>query len=170
MRTILFSDNFEGIAGYHFFHYGSCHTRLWLFHRNVEVGLDNDHIKIGKQLDEETHVRNKKRLVIPGLCSIDYIEKGDHLEVHEIKKGENVSDAHRYQVLYYLEVVSEITGRDCVGFIHYPQVKKVVEVQRNPELVKTIYREILSIISGPCPPPKRIPICKGCSYAEMCWA
>ena len=170
MRTTLFSDNFEGIAGYHFFHYGSCPTRLWLFHRNVEVGLDNNHIQIGRQLDEETHLRNKKRLMIPGLCSIDYIEKKDYLEIHEIKKGKKEADAHRYQVLYYLEVVSQITGMNCVGFIHYPVVKKVMEVQRDLELVKVIYREIWEIISGTCPPPKRIPICKGCSYAEMCWA
>lgn len=170
MLTTLFSDNYEGIAGYHFFHYGSCPTRLWLFHRNVEVGLDNDHIRIGKHLDEITHIRNKKRLVIPGLCSIDYLEKGDSLEIHEIKKGDKISDAHKYQVLYYLEVVSDITGMKIKGFIHYPTVKKVVEVERNTELIEKTYHEIYSLISGPCPSPERIPICRGCSYAEMCWA
>ncbi len=170
MRTTLFSENFEGIAGYHFFHYGSCKTRLWLFHRNVEVGMDNDHIRIGKHLDEITHARNKKRLTIPGLCSLDYIEKGDSLEVHEIKKGERVSDAHRYQILFYLEVVYSITGLETKGFLHYPQVKNVVEINRDAELVGKIFDEVSSIISGRCPPPERIPICKGCSYAEMCWA
>jgi CRISPR-associated exonuclease Cas4 len=165
-----FSEEIDRIGGYHFYHYGSCKTRLWLFHRNVEVGMDNEHIRVGKHLDKVTYDRNKKKLTIPGLCAIDFISGKDGLEVHEIKKGSEISEAHRYQVLFYLEVMKSITGMDLMGFIHYPETKRVVEVQRDPEVVEKIFNDIVATVRGDCPAPYRIPICHGCSYEEMCWA
>ena len=79
--------------------------------------MENDHIRIGRFVDETTFKR-RKRLTLPGICSIDFIHGDDTIEVHEVKKGKRFSDAHRYQVLYYLEVISLITGLPSRGFIH----------------------------------------------------
>lgn len=167
---ISFYNDHETITGSHFYHYGSCKTRLWLVYRNIEVGKDNDHMRIGKHLDTTTHVRNKKSLTIQGLCQIDYIENKGLIEVHEIKKGERISDAIELQVMFYLSVVKELTGITPIGYVHFPEVKKVVEVKLSDDKVENTMCKIRKIVNGDCPIPVRIPICRGCAYAEMCWA
>ena len=170
MWTTSFSERAERIGGEHFYNYASCPTRLWLFHKNIVAEPKNEHIQIGKHLDEISHQRNKKTLTIPGLCSIDFITNREGMEVHEIKKGEGATLAHKYQVLYYLEVVKELTGQDVKGYIHYPETRQVIELNREPDAVHRIFDDILNILSAECPKPSRIPICNGCSYEEMCWA
>ena len=165
-----FSERAEKIGGEDFYNYASCPTRLWLFHRNIVADMKNEHIRIGKHIDEVSHRRNKRKLTIPGLCSIDFVTMGEKFEVHEIKKGKEIKLAHRYQVLYYLEVIHELTGRDVRGYIHYPETRRVVELDRDPDTVHIAFNDILEILKGQCPKPSRIPICNGCSYEEMCWA
>jgi len=167
---IYFYNDHDPITGSHFYHYGSCKTRLWLVYRNIEVGKDNDHIRIGKHLDSTTHVRNKKSLTIQGLCQIDYLENNGKIEVHEIKKGKQLSEAIELQIMFYLQVMKELTGETPVGYVHFPEVKKVFEVNLSKSIVEITMREIKRIISGSCPIPDRIPICRGCAYEEMCWA
>ncbi|MHB8396490.1 MAG: CRISPR-associated protein Cas4 [Thermoplasmataceae archaeon] len=167
---ISFYDYSEGITGSHFYHYGSCRTRLWLFHRHIEVGKDNDHIRIGKHIDETTHLRNRKSLTIQGLCQIDYIENGEHVEVHEIKKGNGISEAIELQVMFYMLVMRDITGEIPRGYVHFPEVKKVIRLELDAGRVEQAIGEIRRIVEGECPTPKRIPICRGCAYEEMCWA
>lgn len=164
-----FFDEFEGLTGSHFYHYGSCRTRLWLFHNNIEVGKDNDHVKIGKHLDSTTHLRNRKSLIIQGLCQIDYVENEGNLEVHEIKKGREVSEAIEFQVLYYMHIIAKLTGRVPYGFVHFPEVNKVVQIDFDEQKLTFAKENVKEIITGGCPKPQRIPICKGCAYAEMCW-
>ncbi len=168
--TTRFSEGIDRIGGYHFFHYGSCKTRLWLYHRNVEVGMDNDHIRMGKYLDETTLSRGKKNLTISGLCAIDYILEGDRLEVHEIKKGRVAAESHRLQVLFYLELVYELLDMEPIGYIHYPEIRQVIAVERDPQQVDMAFNQIVQIVNNECPKPVSIPICRGCSYQEMCWA
>jgi len=165
-----FSEKGIRVGGEEYYNYASCPTRLWLFHNNIIADSKNEHILMGKHLDETSHLRNRKTLTIQGLCSIDYVVNGDILEVHEIKKGKEATLAHKYQVLYYLEVIGELTGQDVKGYIHYPETRQVVELTRDPKTVHHIYNEILNILNGKCPKPSRIPICDGCSYEEMCWA
>lgn len=167
---ISFYNDHDPITGSHFYHYGSCKTRLWLINRNIEVGKDNDHIRIGKHLDSTTHVRNKKSLTIQGLCQIDYLENRGKIEVHEIKKGDRLSEAIELQIMYYLQIMKELTGETPVGYVHLPEVKKVVEVKLSENIVEDTMHDIKKIIDGSCPIPRRIPICHGCAYEEMCWA
>ena len=163
-------DYSERITGYHFYNYGSCKTRLWLFHRNIEVGKENDHIRIGKHIDETTHLRNKKSLTIQGLCQIDYIDNGQHVEIHEIKKGSKLSEAIELQVMFYMSVMKQITGEIPKGYVHFPEVKKVLSLELDSKRLEQVTKEIEQIVNGKCPDPRRIPICRGCSYEEMCWA
>lgn len=85
-QNIKFSEQ-RGITGNHFFDYASCITRLWIADRGLFAGTENEHINIGKFIDETSKPRLRKSLIIQGLCSIDYIEENDIVEVHEIKKG-----------------------------------------------------------------------------------
>lgn len=164
------SDEFFSLTGSHFYHYGSCKTRLWLYHNNIEVGKDNDHIKIGKHLDSTSHVRNRKSLTIQGICQIDYVDNSGIMEVHEIKKGRKISDAIELQVLFYMYVIEKLTGELPKGYVHFPEVNKISEVIFNEHRFMAAVEDIKKVLSGSCPKPKKIPICSGCAYAEMCWA
>jgi CRISPR-associated exonuclease Cas4 len=160
----------RGITGNHFFDLASCKTRLWLSNKRIDVGMDNKHIQIGIYIDEKTKPRLRKRLTIQGLCSIDYVEYSGHLEVHEIKKGKTPSKPHYLQLLFYLQIMYEITGNEPIGYLHLPQSKRRIEIKRDPEKVYEAYNEIMKVIAGECPKPVMIPICSGCRFVEMCWA
>jgi len=160
----------RGITGNHFFDFASCKTRLWLSNKRIDVGLDNQHIQIGKYIDEKTKPRLRKRLTIQGLCSIDYIEDKNVVEVHEIKKGKAPSLPHYMQLLFYLQIIYEITDREPIGILHLPQTKKVVRIKRDEAMVYRTYQNIIETLKEECPKPEWKPICSGCRFMEMCWA
>ncbi len=168
-QNIKFSEQ-RGITGNHFFDYASCITRLWIADRGLFAGTENEHINIGKFIDETSKPRLRKSLIIQGLCSIDYIEENDIVEVHEIKKGKNPSFPHILQLLFYLEIIYEFTGVEPIGILHLPQSKNVKRISRDREKIVATYYDILKIVNGECPEPKMKPICSGCRFSEMCWA
>ena len=160
----------RGVTGNHFFDFASCTTRLWLSNKRIDVGLDNTHLQIGKYIDDKTKPRLRKRLTIQGLCSIDYIDDKGLIEVHEIKKGKTPSKPHYLQLLFYLQVICEITEKEPLGYLHLPQTRKVIKVARDENQIYEVYSKIVEVLSGECPKPVKKPICTGCRFMEMCWA
>ena len=74
------------------------------------------------------------------------------------------------QVQYYMKILKELTEQDVLAYIHLVQVKKKVQVKYNENVLNRAIEEMINLLDEKCPEPKRIPVCKGCSYAEMCWA
>ena len=101
-------SDIEGIKGEYFYHLYSCHTRLWFYHRNVSGNPLNEHVLIGKYVDETTFSRESKKIVIEGVCAIDFIREGEHLEVHEVKKGRGDDIGQEMQVQFYMFVLRRI--------------------------------------------------------------
>jgi CRISPR-associated exonuclease Cas4 len=163
-------SDIEGIKGEYFFHYYSCPTRLWLYHRNVSGNTLNEHMRIGDFIDHKSFPRESRKLIIENICAIDFIKEGSTFEIHEVKKGKGKNEAQEMQVLFYMYVMKRVMGGDIRGFIHYPQARKVKEVRPEYDKIETSIDRIRSIIQGECPKPVRIPICRGCSYAEVCWS
>lgn len=167
--TISLSD-LDGIRGEYFYHLFSCHTRLWLYHRNISGNTYNEHVLIGKYVDETTFSRESEKLVIEGICALDFIRENDRLEVHEVKKGRGDDVAQEMQAQYYMYVLERLFSERVAGFIHYPLKKKVREVLLDEKKVTDSIVEIRRVISSVCPTPIRKRICRGCSYAEVCWS
>lgn len=163
-------SDIEGIKGEYFYHLHSCHTRLWLYHRNVSGNPLNEHVLIGKYVDETTFSRESKKIVIEGVCAIDFIKEGEHLEVHEVKKGRGDDIGQEMQVQFYMFVLRRIFIKEVRGFLHYPLKRKIKVVTLDEKKVLQSLSEIREIISSSCPVPGRKPICRGCSYAEVCWS
>ncbi len=170
MMILLFDEKFR-ISGESFFDYFSCKTRLWMESRNIDGDFDsNEHIKLGKFIDESTFKREKHTLQIPGICSIDFIKTDTgFLEIHEVKKGKKVSKPQIMQTMYYIYILNEITGKECVGFLHLPEARKKIEIKLNEELIRGSLQEISEVINNDCPKPEIKAICRGCSYNHMCW-
>ncbi|MCE8428412.1 MAG: CRISPR-associated protein Cas4 [Candidatus Methanoperedens sp.] len=159
------------LGGLFFYDLYSCPTRLWLSHKNIDAGKDNEHILLGKHIDETTFKQERKEMTFHGYAAIDFIKTPNGMEIHEVKKGKGEHpEPHIAQVRYYIELFYEMTGKEATGVIHYPVVRKTLEVKRDQESVMADIEKIKNILGESCPKLSRIPICRGCRYEEMCWA
>jgi CRISPR-associated exonuclease Cas4 len=127
-------------------------------------------MKIGDFIDKTAFKREKNRLIVDNVCAIDFIRNGNTIEVHEVKKGKSGNEAQKMQVLFYMYVFTRLLHEEVRGFIHYPQAKKVIEISPDHDKIRDAIENVKRIINEECPKPIRIPICHGCSYAEMCWS
>jgi len=64
-------------------------------------------------------------------------------------------------------------GVDVKGVLHYPLLKRTVNVELTEERAKemeAVLEEMRKVISGGEPPQvDRKPYCRKCSYYELCW-
>jgi len=134
----------------------------------------SDLVSYGKLVHETSYREKKKEIVIDGRIAIDFIQKGDTLILHEVKKAKKMEKAHRYQLLYYLYYLKELKGiANVEGEIDYPLLRKKERVLLT-EATKTELRDILTgirkVIAMPEPPePSYMRICRKCAYFEFCW-
>ena len=77
-----------------------CQRKLWYFYHGIQLEQDNENVKIGKVLDEETYKRDEKHINIDNVINIDFIRSSGIL--HEIKKSRKIEEAGILQVKYYL--------------------------------------------------------------------
>jgi CRISPR-associated exonuclease Cas4 len=129
----------------------------------------SDVVLLGKLLHETGYKRKFKEVSI-GRIKLDFLERG--CEIHEVKRSRRVEKAHVFQLLYYLYYLKRL-GVDVRGILNYPLLKRRVDVDLTDEREKeleTILEDISRILSLDKPlEPIRLPICKRCSYYELCW-
>ena len=93
-----------------------CQRKLWYFYHGIQLEQDNENVKIGKVLDEETYKRDEKHINIDNVINIDFIRSSGIL--HEIKKSRKIEEAGILQVKYYLYLESKK---------NYKKIKKSVD-------------------------------------------
>jgi len=132
----------------------------------------SDLVATGRFVHRNSHGREKKDIQIDSIA-IDFIRKGDSIEIHEIKKSPKVEKAHEMQVLYYLYFLKKKGIVNAKAIINYPLIRKIKEVvltEGYEQEIENALMKIKEIISKPVPPePIRKPYCKRCSYYELCW-
>ena len=93
-----------------------------------------------------------------GKIALDFVTKGDEIEVHEVKKSKKMEKAHEMQVLYYLYVLKK-RGISAKAVIDYPVIRerKQLELteQAEKELELAMVR-IREIAAAPLPPENRL--------------
>lgn len=102
---------------------------------------------------------------------LDFVEKGDQLYVHEVKKSNKMEESHLFQMYFYLDYLQE-HGVDVKGELHYPELNKKKKVEldtEKKERLKGVKEEIKKIVSGDMPEPERKKICGKCAYEEFCF-
>jgi CRISPR-associated exonuclease Cas4 len=130
----------------------------------------SDLVLLGKLLHERGYARRRKEVQV-GRIKIDFVGSG--CEIHEVKRSRKAEDAHLFQLLYYLYYLKRYAGVDGKGFLHYPLLRRTVNVELTDELARKLesvlegIREILSKLSAPA--PVKIGYCRRCSYNELCW-
>lgn len=114
------------ITGVMVYYYQVCPRKLWYFFHEIYMEQNNENVKIGKILDEESYKRDDKHINIDNVINIDFIRSQGTL--HEIKKSKKIEEAGIWQVKYYLYYLRKREVTDIKARIDYPLLKQTVEV------------------------------------------
>ena len=139
-----------------------CRRKLWYFYHGIQLEQDNENVKIGKVLDEETYKRDEKHINIDNVINIDFIRSSGIL--HEIKKSRKIEEAGILQVKYYLYYLNQKGAGGITARIDYPLLKKSLKV----ELTDEDEAELKTNEDIP-PELKKKNICKSCAYFDLCF-
>lgn len=153
-------------VGYYFI----CVKKLWWFAHGVEMEHENDRVRMGRLVHEESYARRRKELNIDDRIVLDWREDGI---IHEIKLTDKMEEAHEMQLLYYLYYLKQKGVENLRGQIDYPRLRETKTVELTPEREREIeaaLAEMKRIVSlSTAPEVEWMKICRSCSYAELCW-
>lgn len=159
------------ITGVMVYYYKVCQRKLWYFYHEIQMEQDNENVRIGKILDEETYKRDDKHINIDNVINIDFIRSRGVL--HEIKKSRKIEEAGIWQVKYYLYYLQKKDVHGIKARIDYPLLKKTVELELSEEdkhEVEEILAQIKCVVEKEVPPElKKKNICKSCAYHDLCF-
>lgn len=152
-----------------------CHRELWLHAHEIRMEHTSDLVAEGKLIGESSYDRRSERYTqveFDGV-KIDFYDPRTRT-VHETKRGRAVEAAHRAQVQYYLYKLRQQGVADASGLIEYPDLRRteLVEPLTSEDIgrIQEWEREVERIIGlEQCPPVTEKPICKQCSYYDLCF-
>ena len=159
------------ITGTMIYYYKVCQRKLWYFYHQIQMEQENENVKIGKLLDENSYKKDDKHINIDNVIDIDFIKSSGVL--HEIKKSRKIEEASLLQVKYYLYYLKEKGVEEISAKIDYPLLKKTLDVnltQQDIEEIKVDMGEITRIVQLQSPPElEKKRICKACAYHDLCF-
>ena len=147
-----------------------CPTKLWYFAKGITMEQESEWVDLGRFLHERRYANEEKEVQI-GSIKIDFIRKGELIEVHEVKLGKSMERAHEMQALYYIHYLKQL-GIKAKAVLHYPKLNETKEVtlDGHEEEVEEAIREVQRVKSLPAPPePVKSKKCRKCTYYELCW-
>jgi CRISPR-associated exonuclease Cas4 len=160
----------SSITGVQVNYYFICKSKLWLFSHYSAMEHTSDAVLMGKLLHKTSYKREDEMRIGP--INVDFIEKGEGIVLHEVKRSRKMEKSHRYQLLYYLYYLNQ-KGIVATGEINYPLLRrkeKIVLGTSQEEEIEEILKDIEQIVSAETPPPpEKKKYCKKCSYYELCW-
>lgn len=149
-----------------------CERKLWLFSRHMEMEKTSDAVLLGRLIHEHAFAREKKEVAVDNRIVIDFSTRDG--VIHEVKRSRSVEEAHRMQLLYYLYYLKQ-KGLEVRGLLHYPRLRRKVEVRLTAESERKLRRllqQIQQVVRREKPPQplRKLSFCKKCSYYELCYA
>lgn len=161
----------KDITGIMIYYYEVCKRKLWYFYNEIQMEQGNENVEIGKVIDEETYIRDKKHVNIDNIINIDFIRSRKIL--HEVKKSNKIEEASILQVKYYLYFLNKKGVKDIKGKIDYPLLKQSVDIELTDEdiiMIEEILGDIKNIVkSSNAPSMQKKRICKSCAYYDLCF-
>lgn len=172
VALVLELDREVWVRGVEVNYYFICLTKLWFFARGVQLEKDSDLVGLGRFIHSRSYVGEEKGVLVDNRIAIDFVRRGDVLELHEVKLSDRMELAHEMQLLYYLYYLGE-KGVRCRGVISYPKLrrkKKVLLTEENKEKLVSALEDIRRVVSMDKPPrPVRRQFCRRCAYLELCF-
>ena len=162
------------ITGTHIAYFHTCLRKLWFFAHGIQMEHTSDLVAEGKLIADTTYLdraRKYTELAIEGI-KIDFYDAHNKV-VHEVKKSDKVEQAHLAQVKYYLYILAKKGIAEPEAIIEYPKLKQRELVSWDDDIMETAQhweKEVAEIVANDnCPPLEQKPICKSCSYYELCY-
>ncbi len=162
------------ITGTHIAYLHTCHRKIWLFAKNIQMEQTSELVSEGKLIDETTYPQRSERytqIELEGI-KIDYFDNKTNT-IHETKKSDKIESAHEAQVKYYIWRLEQEGLTGVKGVIEYPKLRHITPVEIKDSDRINIPKQILeiqNIISlENCPDVINSPICKKCAYYEFCY-
>lgn len=154
-------------------YYVVCPRETWLMSRQLNPDEDDENIRMGRIVHEQAYPRVRKEVEFNG-GKLDFIRSGNgSLIISEVKKTSRHEASARMQLLFYLYELQR-NGVIAKGELRFPEERRVQTVELGDaevlEVEQTIRDIELVIRESIPPPPKRIPVCQKCAYAEFCWS
>lgn len=158
------------VTGKAVFHLHSCPTRAWLFMRGaLVVPRTDDYIRSGERLDAERW-GDRRSLDLSPYGKADWVTGTQTRPVlHEGSRSPRHEEPKRAQLRHYLWAARQLYGLPATGLLHLSK-GRTETVLPDDARVEADHEELRRLASGPMPPPRRIPICRGCTNKEWCWA
>ncbi|GFR35138.1 CRISPR-associated protein Cas4 [Thermobrachium celere] len=154
-------------------YYNICKREVYLMSHGIVPNQDDENIEIGRFIHENYYRRNEKEIRFGNVVFDIMYQSGSKLIIGETKKSSKFLDASKWQLLYYLKILSD-AGIEAKGVLQYPEERRRVEVELTEENIKKLKEmeeEIKNIIEAPLPPKVEDCIyCKSCAYREYCYA
>ncbi len=161
----------KDVTGIMIYYYYVCKKKLWYFLHEIRMETDNQNVKLGKLLDENSYIRDNKHVMIDGVINIDFL-RGNHV-IHEVKKSKSIEEAGIMQVKYYLYYLYNKGLTDMSAKIDYPLLKQSISVELNDEDFSVLDEVIQDIVnignSENIIFVEKKDICKKCAYYDLCY-
>ncbi len=146
-----------------------CQRKLWFYTKDIMMEQENENVRIGKIIDEESYKRDKKHIYLDNLVCIDIVR--DNV-VCEVKKSSAQKEMAIQQLKYYLYLLQE-KNIQATGQLLIPKENIKEIVQLSEEDKNNIEKKIEDIynVCNTSTPPQAIhdKICKKCAYFELCY-
>jgi len=163
------TDNITGTQINFYFH---CKRQLWFFSHQINTEHESDLVTLGRVIHETSYERERKEIEIDQI-KLDFLDIRDGV-LHEVKKSDSWSEAHEWQVLYYLYVLKHKGVTGLRGELNYPVIRRTIDVELTPEKeqrLEQVLEDIRRIIDLPKAPEIAVKksVCRKCSYFELCY-
>jgi CRISPR-associated exonuclease Cas4 len=163
-------DGDDGVGGVHVKYLLHCPRQLWLYVRGYRPEQASQLVAFGEAIDETTYTR--RREVDLGQARIDWVTTG--AIVHETKSSRAPSPQHEAQVRHYCLLLERQGVHVRGGVMHYPLIRRTTDVPWDSsarESAERTEREARTVIGAPDAPARLPrPQCRGCAFADYCWA
>jgi len=163
----------DNITGTLIWYYKICKRQVWLMSHGIVPDEKDENIELGRFIHEYYYKRHDKEIWFGNVKFDVLFEDEEKIIIGETKKSSKFFEASKYQLLYYLHVLSE-SGIKAKGLLLYPEERKRFEIELTDDTVEelnSMCEEIKKIIDESFPPKvKKIRMCTKCAYREYCFA
>ncbi len=152
--------------------YFHCKRQLWFFSHQINTEHESDLVYLGKIIHETSYERERKEIEIDQI-KLDFLEIHNGV-LHEVKKSDSWSEAHEWQLLYYLYMLKSRGVVGIRGELNYPLIRRTIDVELTPEKEQQLEKvlvDVRRIVDLPKPPEITVKksVCRKCSYFELCY-
>ena len=156
-------EDYRSYGGYYFI----CKKKLWYFANQIQMENEHENVLIGRMIDENSYIQERKNILIDGTINIDFIRK--HRQILKLKI-KSIEEATIWQVKYHLYYFRKLEWKRCyrLSSIKEESCRRIRE--NDEEKIKELIQDIESIVAMPLPPTaKKMKICSKCAYYELCF-